>query len=139
MRFAIVLAALSATPLALADVIPPPPEHTPLQVRLRGLWQEQSCHAPPAQHHSSTCPIRTIVFGDTTISVVTTNYHMGDPDTGATSGSWTETSSDDANAIIRVDNDLSPNWKLTFPENDTFVAAGYDQYPDATFKRVVAP
>lgn len=136
MRLLIALAGFAAIPVAFADVVPPPPQHTALQDRLRGVWQEQSCHAPPAMHHGSTCVIRTVSFGDSAVAIISMSYTMGDTGTTAIAGSWKETSSDGAKAVIQVDMDSPPEWRMTFSDKDSFVIAAYGEYPEAQFKRV---
>ena len=123
-------------PAAMADALLPPAQHTDLQKRLVGLWQEQACHSPPAMHHSEPCEIRTIAFGDSTIAVLSSTGVRDETTATAASGTWAEDSSSASGAVIHSDVDSRP-WTLTFPDKNSFVITGYDRFPDAQFKRVV--
>lgn len=137
-RLAFLAPASLLVPLALADALPPPTEHSATQLRLFGLWQEQACRSGPAERHSTPCELRTIAFGEDTIAVLSMTSVHDVRHAAATAGTWSEVSSDASGAVIHSDLD-SNNWQISFTDKDSFVIKGSGNWPDATFKRAWAP
>lgn len=108
---------------AMADVIPPPVEHTDIQKQLTGSWDEASCSYPVGLGH--VCLQRSYTFGDTHYAIVNVGYlpPSGETFVNADVGTWTATQPDAKTLKITV----SPvggepsELTVTLESNDAFV------------------
>lgn len=130
------LMSLGLVGAARADVLPQPPELSPLQEKLRGIWMEQGCHNPPAVFHSTECEKRIVIFGDETVAVASSLVQDFRAAAGAISGTWSEVSFDGTAAVVEIPNDSKKKWEITFTGDGTFTVAPYTIYPQATFKKL---
>lgn len=120
---------------ARADAIPPPAEHSDLQKKLIGVWQEEQCFRPKYRGHA--CQLRTFAFGEDTVGLLA--FGCGAPNSSAAevqSSAWSELTSIGDVATVSADLGGRKEMKIVFHDADTMTIVGDEHYPDANFKKV---